>query len=154
MKNVVVDANIFISTLISFPTNLRILRPFRYNLYAPSKLIEEIRNNKIMICEKARCEPRDFDNNFNAVLKLVRIIEYTEYKKYLERAAQALGPEHPADAHYLACALHVKALFIWTNDKDFSRQAIMPAKNTKQVFIRIKIFKYLDYWISRGIRER
>ena len=153
-NDVVIDANIFISALIGSQTNLKIIKSSTYRMYAPSKLIEELQRNKAMVCEKAGCTPYDFDNNLDALLKLVKIVEYEQYKNHLLKATEVLGPQHTADAHYLACALIIKASFIWTNDKNFSRQILIPAKSTRQVLIRIKIFKYLNHVISSKMRER
>ncbi len=152
-KNIVIDANILISTLLGSKINLKVLH-FMYGIYAPYKLVEEVMNNKKLVCEKGKCNSQDFDDRLSALLKCVKIIEYMEYERCMTKATEALGPQHPADIHYLACALHVKAAFIWTHDKDFSRQLLVPAKTTKQILIRMKTFKYLDHLISSKMRER
>ena len=50
----------------------------------------------------------------------------------MDQAKKAISKRDMEDADYIACGLAIKADFIWTNDKDFKIQKIIPAKTTKK----------------------
>lgn len=152
-NEIIIDANIVISVLLRSRITLGIMALSAEHLHAPHFIVDEIRNNKEMICEKSRCSQEEFEANLKFLLRFTNLIDYSAYKDFLPRAIQALGAEHPGDVHYLACALAINADFIWTNDRDFYRQNLVPAKTTSRMLARMKIFKYLDHLISSGLRE-
>lgn len=129
---VVPDANIVIAALLGSRGKLIILTSQNHEFFVPKKIIEEIKKYERMICNKIGCTPKEFKENLDALLFFIRPVEKSEYESYFEKSKVAIENRDSEDADYLACALHVKADFIWTDDKDFSAQDLMPIKTTDE----------------------
>jgi predicted nucleic acid-binding protein len=130
---VVVDANIIIMALMGSRATLVILTSQNHSFYTPSLVIKEIRKYKHLICAKAGHTFEEFEINLEALLQFLIVLEYIEYEEYTNKAEVAMGQRDIKDSDYLACALAVNADFIWTNDKDFATQNLVPHKTTKQL---------------------
>lgn len=130
--NIVLDANIVISALMGSRANLTIITSHNHSFYTPSCIINEIKKYKVLICEKTGQTSEEFDESFDALLKFVKLLEYIEYEDFMDKARQAISHRDWKDADYLACALAVKADFIWTNDKDFVIQKLVAIKTTNE----------------------
>jgi putative PIN family toxin of toxin-antitoxin system len=130
---VVVDANIVISALLGSKATIDILTNEAYEFYAPDIIISEIRKYKKELCKKAGYSSEIFDNSLNALLKFIKTIDEIQYQIYIQNAVDAIGKRDVKDADYIACALALGADFIWTNDKDFTSQAIISIKTTKEL---------------------
>ncbi len=151
---VIIDGNIVFSALLGSKIKLSIIVSPTHKLFAPVQIITELKKDESRMCEYADLTAQKFESYFKAILEYIEIVPYEQYASYMERADKAMDCQHPEDAHYLACALAINADFIWTKDKDFTRQNLVPVKTTKTMLARIKIFKYLDRLISSKFRER
>ena len=129
---IVVDANIFIMALMGSRGAITILTSRNHEFYVPGKIIEEIRKYKETICEKMEHSSEEFDQNLNALLMFITVLEYIEYESFMQKAREAISKRDIKDSDYIACALAINADFIWTNDKDFIDQDIVSTKNTTQ----------------------
>lgn len=132
--NIVVDANIIIAALMGSRATLTIITSQNYNFYAPKYVVQEVEKYKKFICEKSLQKSEDFDMNLRALLFFIREVDYGGYIMFMETAKKAIGERDMKDTDYIACALAVEADFIWTNDKDFTNQNVIPTKTTK-IFI-------------------
>ncbi len=128
--NIVVDANIMIMGLMGSRAALVILTSQQHHFYAPAKIVREIRKYSPLICTKINISESEFDENLNALLQFIIILEPQEYEQYIDLARKALKERDQNDIDYLACALAVYADFIWTQDADFAEQKIIAVKNT------------------------
>ena len=151
---VVIDANVVISALLGSKAVLSLIPASTHSLYAPDKIIEEVAKYEHVVCEKTESTKQKFEKDMNDVLEFVTLLPYADYAQWMPKAHAAIGWRHPPDVHYLACALTINADFIWTNDKDFTSQKLVPVKTTKRVITRTKILKYLNHLISSKMRER
>ncbi len=129
---IVVDANIIIATLFGSRVILIILTAQNYSLYAPQYIIKEIRKHKEAICKEARKMPEEFENEINALLRFINIIDEENYTYFMNKAEEIMKKRDIKDATYIATALRINANFIWTNDKDFREQKIVKTKNTNE----------------------
>lgn len=127
---IVVDANIIIAALLGSRGKLTILTSQNHTFYAPKKIIDEIRKYKTDICEKSGQTPEEFEQNFNALLTFITPITDIRYEFNMSKAREAISGRDVKDADYIACALAINAGFIWTDDKDFRAQNIVPIKST------------------------
>ncbi|MBS3145335.1 PIN domain-containing protein [Candidatus Woesearchaeota archaeon] len=130
--NIVVDANIVISALIGSRATLTIITAQHYKFYSPKKILDEIRKHKDDICKFINQDSEEFDINFNALSLFINVVDYKNYALYMNKAVEAIEKRDLNDADYIACALAVNADFIWTNDRDFIDQALIPTKTTDQ----------------------
>ena len=129
---VVLDANIIIAALLGSNATLRLLVSPEHELYAPHKIIDEIKKYKQYICEKSGQTEEDFTINFEALLAFIDVLDYSDYEKQIEASKEAIAERDWKDTDYLACALAIQADFIWSNDKDFSAQQLVLMKTTQQ----------------------
>jgi predicted nucleic acid-binding protein len=131
--NVVVDANILIAALLGSKTAITLITAQEYSFYAPRCIVDEVRKYRDYICQKAEQTVEEFDVNFDALMVFVQVLEYSEYYKHMEKSREAIAERDWKDADYIACALAIPADFIWTNDKDFTAQTLVPIKTTQQM---------------------
>ncbi len=150
---VVIDANILITALIGSWKTFEIIDSGKCIFYAPSIITKEVQKHLSYVCLKTQRKPDEVYRRFYSLLKCVKVIQNNKHHTFLEIAKQHMTRDL-SDTEYLSCALAVKADFIWTNDKDFISQKLVPCKTTEQLLKRIKTFKYLDSLISSKKRER
>ena len=128
---IVLDANIFIAALLGSRATLTIITSQHYIFYVPKIILEEIRKYKSFICGYSKQSSEEFDTNLNSLLVFINVLESIEYEPFMQESKVAMTRD-VKDADYLACALAIRADFIWTNDKDFSTQHIILTKTTQQ----------------------
>ncbi len=130
---VIVDANIIVAALLGSRSTIAILFSQNYKLYSPKFLIDEIKNKKELLCNLRNINSNEFDINLTALLILVKTIDKFEYDEYIENSTKLIGKRDIKDIDYIACALYIKADFIWTNDKDFSEQNLIKIMTTEEI---------------------
>ncbi len=130
---VVVDANIVISALLGSKVTVGLMLSDDHELYSPKVIIAEISKHKEELCQKAGYSLKEFDSILNALLKFIKTVDYGFYEEFMDDAVKAIGERDIKDADYIACASSLGAEFIWTNDKDFRSQELIPVKTTKEL---------------------
>lgn len=129
---ILLDANILIQALLGSRAAITILTSQNHAFYAPTIIVASIQKYKTLICERSGQSPKDFETTFDAIQQFITLVEEKTYQPFLKEAQKVFARRDISDAPYLACALAIKVDFIWTDDKDFSVQDIIPIKNTKQ----------------------
>ncbi len=130
--NIVCDANIIIAALLGSRATLTIITSQNHSFYAPRKIVDEIMKHRHLICERGGQSPPEFDENLDALLVFINVLEYGKYKEFVEKSTVLLESRDKKDADYLACAFSINADFIWTNDEDFSVQKLIRTRTTQQ----------------------
>lgn len=128
---IVLDANVIIAALLGSRATLVILTSQNHTFFVPQKILEEIKRHQSFICAYGKQSSEEFTTNFRALLYFIDVVDSVVYDPFLQQARAALSRDIQ-DADYLACALAVHAEFLWTNDKDFSTQHLVPTKTTEQ----------------------
>jgi predicted nucleic acid-binding protein len=129
---IVLDANIVIMALLGSRATITIITSQNHSLYVPTKIIDEINKHKILVCRKIDITKEEFKINLNSLFKFITLIQYVEYEPWIKKSKIALNERDNSDIDYLACALSINADFIWTLDKDFTEQKLIPIKSTAQ----------------------
>lgn len=129
---IVLDANIIIAALMGSRGTLTIITSQNHTFYAPRRIADEIYNHKQLICDRMGQTSEEFDDHFNALLFFINVLEYVKYELHMKIAKEAIVHRDLSDADYIACALVVGADFVWTNDKDFAAQNVVPTKTTDE----------------------
>ena len=129
--DLVIDANVFLSTLIS-PSGKtsNLLFNERLKLFAPEWLLEEFEEHKTEILEKTKLAEEEFELFLSIISARVEFIPKIEFENYLKEA-ETLTPDKD-DREYFALALKLKAN-IWTNDKKFKEQNKILVYNTTEL---------------------
>ena len=128
---IVLDANVIIAALLGSRATIVILTSQNHTFFVPQKILEEIKKHQSFICTYGEQSPEEFTTNLNALIFFITIVDFAVYEPFLQRAQATLSRD-VQDADYLACALALHADFLWTNDKDFSTQNLVPTKTTEQ----------------------
>ena len=129
---IVLDANIVIAALLGSRATLTIITSQNHMFYAPKFILKEVEKYKEDICERINQSELEFDENFEVLKVFINIANIEEYDLFMPKAKEAMEKRDWKDCDYLACALAVNADFIWTNDKDFTIQTLIIAKNTNE----------------------
>ncbi len=129
---IVPDANIIIAALLGSRARITILTSMNHEFFAPEIIIGEIRKYANEICSMLNIPMEDFDINLNSLLYFINVVPPVKYWRNISKARLAIQNRDVKDADYIACALEYDADFIWTEDKDFSEQNIVPTKTTEK----------------------
>ncbi len=129
---IVLDANIVIAALMGSKVALTIITSQNHTFYVPSRILNEVKKYKQFICDRCSLTQQEFNQNFEALLVFINVLEHVEYDAFLEKAQRVMSHRDSEDADYVACALAINADFIWTNDKDFKVQTLISTKTTQE----------------------
>jgi predicted nucleic acid-binding protein len=122
----VVDANRILSALLKDGTTRRAILGTSSTLVAPVFLLEEVAKHRPEIARRVGVPPEALGAILDPILRRIKWIKPEVYAECLPSATKALGAVDMKDVPYLACAIAVGADAIWSHDKDFDRQALVP----------------------------
>ncbi|MFH1072559.1 MAG: PIN domain-containing protein [Nanoarchaeota archaeon] len=128
---VVVDANIFLSALISpGGKTCELIFSNELSLAAPEYLFEEFTRHQAEILKKSRLSKAEFAVALSLISSQIQFIPYAEFKDKIHQAEQ-ITPD-PNDTEYLALALRLKCP-IWSNDKALKKQDAVKIFSTQEI---------------------
>ena len=130
----VVDANILFSCFLKDGVTRHLWFNAELELIAPEFIVSEFKKYRAYLQGKYVEGFPPFDKLVDNVLKFVKLVPLEELKPYLP-AAEHLSNDDK-DWLYLACALKENAI-IWSNDKEFKKQARVGIKTTKELVAEI-----------------
>ena len=133
--NFIVDANIIFSSLIKEGKSAELLLNLDLNLYSPEFLLEEIEKYEEEILRKTKRSNDEFEDLFQMIKLIIKIIPKNEFQDYLEPAKEI--SYDIGDIQYLALALKLKCP-IWSNDKDFKKQNKVKVFSTNELLKEFK----------------
>lgn len=134
--NIVIDTNIFISALIRDNLTRALITKSENNLLFPEFELEEIREHKIEIMEKARYSEKEFDILLLRLLNYVKIIPTNIILNHKEKAEEIIGKIDMDDVQFFATALAFNCP-IWSDDKHFKMQDKIKVFTTKEIYFMI-----------------
>lgn len=129
---VVVDANILIAALFGSRGRQLIITSQNHLFFAPEIIIREVEKHRQELALVRKCTEQEIIEAFDALLVFIDVVSYEKYNSYYNRAYEALKDRDATNVGYLACALAVKADFIWSEDKDFNAQSLVPVRTTEE----------------------
>lgn len=132
----VVDTNVLLSALIADSTTRTLLRTVDDRLVAPGKLKTELENYDDLLQEKSGLTDSELEILKTRLFGHVDFVPDTELDEYREEAVTSLAETDPDDVVFLAAALAVDGT-IWSDDKDFREQDLVPVVTTGDVVDRI-----------------
>ena len=129
--DLVVDANIVMSTLISAEgKTCDLIFNDRLKLFAPEFLLDEIEKHKEEILSKSALSESEFKLLLSLVFSRIEIIPLSEFQKFVG-SAEEITPD-PNDTEYFALALRLNCA-IWTNDKKLKGQDKIKIHSTTEL---------------------
>jgi len=127
----IIDANVVISALISFDGKSRDLIFLKnFSLFAPEYLMEEIEKHKELIIEKSNLDVESFELAKSLIFSKINLIPFSEFKSFLNKAKK-ICPD-PNDEEYFALAL-LKNIPIWSDDKALKKQSEIEIFSTTEL---------------------
>jgi len=129
--NLVIDANILMSALISTEgKTFDLIFNENFNLVAPKFLMDEINKYKKEILSKSGLSEKDFMAVFSSISGKINIVPKNDSEDFVEKAKQ-ISPDKN-DAEYFAIALKLNCA-IWSNDKRLKEQDKVKVYSTKEL---------------------
>lgn len=128
----VVDTNVLMSALIADSTTRTLLRTIDDRIVAPEKLRTELEGYDDLLWEKSGLSDSELDVLKNRLFDHVALVPDGELRPYRDEAVDALADVDPDDVIFLATALAVEGT-IWSDDKDFQKQDLVPVVTTGEV---------------------
>ncbi len=130
--NLVVDANIIFSTLISdgFTRNLLLLSSD--SLYIPEFVFDEVLKYTDLLEKKAGLSKEEVESLLRELISAasIKVVPLADIREFSEMALE-ISPD-PNDAHYFALALKLNCA-IWSNDKALKRQNAVRVYSTSDL---------------------
>lgn len=120
---VVVDANRVMSAIIKDSSTRRALLATESTLYAPDFMRGELAKHRPYILKKSGMPAEAYDRLLALLFDKIRWVPDTLVETHMDRASIL---RDPADRPYLAAALAVDADAIWSEDKGFDEQKLVP----------------------------
>ncbi len=134
---VVIDANILISLLISPGKPIDLFLREELEVFAPELLMIEVERNMPIIMGKTKHSATEIEKIFLIIKKKTTIIPGEEFLHQREEAIRVC-PDHK-DVTYFALAMHLKCA-VWSNEKQLKNQERIPVYATHEL---IRIFEDL-----------
>lgn len=122
----VVDTNRFISALLRAGSTRRAFVETESELFAPVDVLDEIARHRASLVSRSGLAPADFETLLDALLAPIQWVPPHEFEPYLLVANVAMQNADPNDTTFLAAALAVDADAIWSEDKHFDVQTLVP----------------------------
>lgn len=136
--NIVLDTNVVISTLIKESVKRKLIVELDDDLFFPRISFEEVYKHKSLILEKSGLKEREFEEIFTKLKEHINLIEDVDLKPNLPEAKAVMEKIDATDVVFIAAALSVPDEVIWSDDKDFKRQSIVPAYDTQELIRHLK----------------
>ncbi len=134
----VVDATVVISALIADAATRRCLVLLDEDFVTPELIRDEIDRHRETIGEKSDLSPARIDRFLDVLFThYVSIVPLPRIVDDIDAAAEAIGGVDPDDVLYLATALAVDGA-IWSDDRDFHEQALVPVVTTPDMVERLE----------------
>lgn len=132
----VVDTNVIISALVSDAWTRRLLVELEVPLGAPAVVVEEVERHVDVIAPRPDLEPHRVHTFLETLLDNVDLVRSID-DAALEGARSAMGPKPGPDVLFLALAIEEDGA-IWSDDKDFDDQSLVPAYTTTELISIVK----------------
>lgn len=129
----IVDTNIVFAGLLKDSVTRKILIDSVFELYAPEKIVEEIRKYEGLILEKSGLSKEDFEILFNLLIGNVQLVKKESYSEKLQEADSLIGNLDKGDVPFLALALTTPNDGIWSDDEHFQKQSRVKTWKTSEV---------------------
>lgn len=128
--NLVVDANILFSALITDGFTHTLLFTNSFQLFTPEYVFVELEAHKQSLIDTSQRTTEDFLAALAVLKRRVTIVPLEELIDYVAQAEE-ITPD-PDDMVYFALALHLDCA-IWSNDKQLKTQDIVPVYHTHEL---------------------
>lgn len=129
----VVDTNVLLSALIADSVTRTLLGAVDVPLVAPVALKRELGEHSELVLEKSGLSEAELGELTERLFEHIEFVPDSELEAYRAEAADVLADIDPDDVIFLAAALAVGG-GIWSDDRHFREQDLVPVVTTRDVF--------------------
>ena len=130
--NLVIDTNIFVSSLIKNSLTRYLIVNSPFSLFIPEQELIEIKKYEKLISEKSGQSLNEIRDLIRKLLKYVTILRNDILLKYKEYANKIIGQVDKSDVPFVAAALALSCA-IWSDDRHFKKQKEVKIFTTKDI---------------------
>lgn len=128
--DLVVDANILFSALISSGKTEELMFEPSLHLFAPEFIFEEFNKYKNLIISKTGRSENEFNKFLTVLKKRIKTIPNEETDKFIVQAKDICPDRNDVD--YFALALKLNCA-LWSNDKELKKQKHIAVYSTSEL---------------------
>ena len=132
----VIDASILFTSLIGTGVTKDIIFSGVVMLYAPEYLFEELEKHKERVRELSGLASSEFDILVEKLKLVIQLVPKRHFDSLLKEANAMVSDK--GDTEYVALALSMNKLPIWSNDPDFKEQSAVKVFNTAELVGHLK----------------
>lgn len=141
---IILDTNILFSALIKDSTTRKIILEYEGKFLLPEYIFDEMKKHQEMLYQKTKLERKDFEQLLQVILDKVTVVPTETLIPHRELACKIMENIDINDALFIACGLAYPGSAIWSDDKDFKKQQIIPTVNTREIINLIKTQQTLN----------
>lgn len=130
---IIVDVNIVLSALIRNSSIRQLILETRNELYFPEPSLHKLRKYRDYVIGKAGLNEKDYTRLLAILFKYIKVIPTEEIKEKWDEAKEIMKHIDQEDVVFIAAALSLDSSAIWSEDKDFERQAKVKVLKTRNV---------------------
>ncbi len=134
---IVIDVNRILSALIRDSSTRKIILNSEFDFYFPEPSLHKIRKYKSYIFKKSGLTEEEYDKIIVTLFKYIKLVPTEEIEKNWNEAKKIMEHIDPEDVVFIATALSISDLVIWSDDRHFEKQDKIKVLNTKEV---VKLF--------------
>ncbi len=124
----VIDTNVLFSLFKSGSFTNKLLKKFKFELFAPKETIEELEKYSKIICSKSKISKQSFSSHLKFLSKFINLRRPSQHS--LLKAKELIS--HKTDVPFIALALELD-IPIWSNDLHFKEQSSIKVFNTEEL---------------------
>ncbi len=128
--NLVIDANILFSLIISKSKVEDVFIHNNISLYSPEFIKVEIEKHIKTILNKTHRSKTEISEILDIFSRRIKLIQYKDFAEFYEKA-EIISPDKN-DAAYFALALKLKCA-IWSNDKKLKEQNVIKVYSSEEL---------------------
>lgn len=128
----VVDANVFISALISRKDTHMMITYGAFEMFSPEYMLEEIEEHLGEIKEKSKLEMGEFGASMEVLKRRIKFVKAEMYAVFRKHARE-ISPDVD-DVEYFALVIYLgEDAALWSNDKNLKEQQSVRVYSTAEL---------------------
>ncbi|MBP7121254.1 MAG: PIN domain-containing protein [Methanolinea sp.] len=129
----VIDTNRIIAGFLKSSSSRAILFNPAFRFYAPDYLVTEIQKHMGYLMDKAHLTEDESDEALSLLLSRVTLVPFEDFQASYRHACSLMEEIDEDDAPFLAVGIALKLDGIWTADRHFLQQTVLPVYSNRDL---------------------
>ena len=129
----IIDTNILISSLLKDSISRELLLNEFFEFYLPEIVLREVNKYLPYIIQKSKLSEEEIKKLLNTILENLNLVPIDEYKGKMNEGLEIIGNIDEKDTQFVALALAIENVGIWSNDKHLNKQEKIQVYKTKDI---------------------